>query len=398
MISVIIPIVRPKKAARCIAALADNSIDFEVISEVDHNHIGCPEMVKKLAERAKYDWVMFLGDDTIPEPNMLDHAAEYIDDWVLMVGLNDGIHGDGLSTHWMVHKDILKHTGGEFFCTEYSHCFCDKELADIAKENNGFVFAHKAKFKHDHPSVTGAEYDSHYKRAYSEDVFKKDMATYRRRKRERLSEGGVRLAIGLPITDEKIHTQFFLSFITLDLPNDCFVLFPSIPVHQSDIGKIRNDLCEQALDKGCTHILMLDTDQVYHDSDLIFRLLNHRLDIVCGKVHRRYPPFEPILNRGRFHIDDAEIEEGGLIEVDATGTGCMLLNLEVLDNVEHPWFELSMNEEGKPVGEDIGFCYKAKDAGYRVFVDCGVEIGHLALIQVGGSLYQLWKKIKEVRK
>ena len=208
----------------------------------------------------------------------------------------------------------------------------------------------------------------------------------------------VRLAIGLPISDEKVHTQFFLSFMALERPQECHLIYPTGGFHFSDIGKVRTNLCDQAIELGCTHLLMMDTDQVYHDQDLITRLLDHKKPVVCGKVHRRYPPFEPILNVNREHVDDSVIDAGGLVKVDATGTGCMLIDLEVLKSIPYPWFELSTGDDGKPVGEDIGFCYKAGKAGFNVYVDCDVNIGHLATVQVNDAIYRLFKKINKVNK
>jgi hypothetical protein len=138
---------------------------------------------------------------------------------------------------------------------------------------------------------------------------------------------------------------------------------------------------------------MMDTDQVYHDTDLISRLLAHGKDIVGGKVHRRYPPFEPILNVGGYHVSDDEIAQGGLVRVDSTGTGCLLINLTKLENVGHPWFSPVPLEDGTMTGEDIGFCKKAVAAGLEIFVDCGVNIGHMASLQVNEATYQIWKKL-----
>jgi len=393
-ISIIIPVVRPKGAERCIKAIADDfpKVPYEIIAAEDTQGIGCPEMVKRLAKDARYDWVMFLGDDTIPEPGMLDEAAMVAGTIPGgMVGLNDQIHdGNLLSTHWMCHKDILKLTGGEFFHTGYNHQFCDKELLDIAKENNLFVWAENAKLTHDHPHVRGGKDDEYYQRAYKVESVKHDLFLYIKRK---LARSGVSLAVGVPITDEKVHTQFFLSFVTLEMLADARLIYPTTPSGNSDIARIRTGLCEEALHLGCTHLLMLDTDQVYHNKDLIPRLLAHGKDIVGGKVHRRYPPFDPILNRGGYHVDDKEIEQGGIVRVDSTGTGCLLIDLTKLENVEHPWFAPVKLDDGTNTGEDIGFCKKAAAAGLEIFVDCGVEIGHLASFQVNDALYQIWKKL-----
>ena len=206
----------------------------------------------------------------------------------------------------------------------------------------------------------------------------------------------MRLAIALPVSDEKVYTQFFLSFMLLDKPEKCHLLYPKTQFHSADIGKIRTELCQEALDLHCTHILFLDTDQVYHNHDLIMRLLDHDEDIVGGKVHRRYPPFEPILNVDQKHVGEEVIERGGLVEVDATGTGCLMIKTDVLRHIPKPWFEFVEKPDGGHIGEDISFCNKAREAGYSIYVDCDVTIGHLALIQVGDTLHQIWKKSRGI--
>ena len=94
MISVIIPVVRPDKAQRCIEAVRKHSggVVHEIVVEEDTDRLGCPRMVKRLTDRAFFDWVMFLGDDTVPQEGFMaeavKHIAEFPDEWG-MVGLND---------------------------------------------------------------------------------------------------------------------------------------------------------------------------------------------------------------------------------------------------------------------------------------------------------------------
>lgn len=71
-----------------------------------------------------------------------------------------------------------------------------------------------------------------------------------------------------------------------------------------------------------------------------------------------------------------------LFEVAATGTAFLLIHRSVLEamrerkfSATYPFFqELEMN--GRPVGEDIGFCARARSLGFPVFVNTGVQIGH----------------------
>ena len=134
-----------------------------------------------------------------------------------------------------------------------------------------------------------------------------------------------RLGLALPCTDSMMPALFVDSFHCLQKPLTSFYLRPR---GRGPIDTIRNDLYEQAKRVGCSHILYMDTDQVY-PANTIVRLLEHDLDICAAKVHRRDPPYDPILLRGP--LDDykpvpvSDWQHGGLVAVDATGFGCVLI-------------------------------------------------------------------------
>lgn len=182
MISIVLPFVRWKKAFRCMDAVRENAgpVEYEIVAEEDVDRIGCPKMVKKLVERTKYDWVVFLGDDTIPQKGFLINAfkaSKLLPDGWGLVGLNDRIHdGKQLATHWMCHKNMLYFLEGEFFHTGYIHCECDRELVARAKQLKRYIFAHDAIVIHDHPITWrgGAEPDEDYKRVYDDKVTRRD--------------------------------------------------------------------------------------------------------------------------------------------------------------------------------------------------------------------------------
>lgn len=64
-------------------------------------------------------------------------------------------------------------------------------------------------------------------------------------------------------------------------------------------------------------------------------------------------------------------DEGAVVEVDAAGTGCMLIHRSVLEKVPRPWF--SYREGGT---EDMYFCRKAQKAGFKVHGDMSVICSH----------------------
>ena len=187
-VSVVIPVIRPIKAQRVIAALeSDLSFrDFEIVMEEDLERIGCPKMVKRLVEKTKYSWVMFLGDDTLPRPGIILKALEASktlrDGWGL-VGLNDEFNTSKLATHWMAHKNLLPLLGGEFFYTGYNHGYCDHELTKRCAEMGRYVWAVDARLEHDHPIVKGRPVRGDYLRVYTGETYLHDLILFRRRER-----------------------------------------------------------------------------------------------------------------------------------------------------------------------------------------------------------------------
>ena len=283
-VSIIIPIIRPEKAERCIKAIKENAgvpkEQYEIVTEVDESRIGCPKMVQLLTNKAKHNWVMFIGDDCIPEKDFLKEAIKAIDElpgkkdeekWGV-IGLNSNKNP---WAHWMAHKYMRTYMDGEFFPLDYAHCWCDNELAEVANEMGRWEYAIKSKIEHKHPVFKTASWDEDYARVYADKVKKHDKLTFLRRKRARMVEQqGIKVGVCLPLTDEKVYAQFLFSYLTLEIPEN-YCLF--MPKFTGAIDKIRNNLVEQALRKGCTHILMMDTDQIYHDSDTIMKLIAHEL-------------------------------------------------------------------------------------------------------------------------
>jgi hypothetical protein len=193
---------------------------------------------------------------------------------------------------------------------------------------------------------------------------------------------------------------------------DFLYLRPRMPCAPK-IDAIRNSLAMQALEADCTHLLMMDTDQKY-PVDTVTRLLEHVRnghEIVGAKVHRRYPPFDPLLlkrdperQHGYNAIPASEwnVNGGGLIEVDATGTGCILIATEVFDVLEYPWFQerekILDGNKSITIGEDIGFCETAKDAGYRIVVDTTIKIGHIADLMVTEETHFLYCQLEKMKR
>jgi hypothetical protein len=71
----------------------------------------------------------------------------------------------------------------------------------------------------------------------------------------------------------------------------------------------------------------------------------------------------------------------GLIELDAIGFGFVAIKSEVFEKIKFPWFETyeKVRERDGVVlnyGEDFNFCQKALKAGFKVYGDPTVKVGH----------------------
>jgi len=202
------------------------------------------------------------------------------------------------------------------------------------------------------------------------------------------------LAIGVPCSFPTVPVSFFYSFVHLERPDFTFIHADNGP-----IDTLRNDIVQSALSIGATKLIMMDCDMIYHPKT-ITSLLSRRLPIVAALCFRRYPPFDSIMlqaaeengKKGYLSID--EWEEGELVEVDATGAGCIMYDLDVFRNMPFPWFKFRKQEDGQGIGEDIGFCQDLKAAGYRIFVDTAVPADHLTTMAVNRKTNLLWRSMK----
>lgn len=190
-VSIIIPIIRPEKARRCIQAIKINSgipeSDYEIISEVDHARIGCPKMVNKLVKRTQNDIVCFLGDDCVPQKDFLKNALDYMgrlpDRWGL-VGFRHvrAKQKNYMPYHWMGHKKLLPHLDGVFFHEGYRHFFCDFELWLRSNNLGRYIYADNAHLIHDNVTSTGGIPSPEESRFYSDETLKPDKELFDKRR------------------------------------------------------------------------------------------------------------------------------------------------------------------------------------------------------------------------
>jgi hypothetical protein len=110
-------------------------------------------------------------------------------------------------------------------------------------------------------------------------------------------------------------------------------------------------------------------------------MMDHNLPIVQPLVLTRYAPFGPVMmidpvadKDGFFYRGTLDnLPHGGLLEVGAVGAAGMLIRRDVLNSISDPWFENPPNK----IAEDITFCRKATEKGFKIYTDLSNVMGHL---------------------
>lgn len=151
-------------------------------------------------------------------------------------------------------------------------------------------------------------------------------------------------------------------------------------VHGASPARARNDMIRAALAQNCTHILFID-DDTCPPADTIERLLSHDKDIVSGLYLQRGFPHFPLMfsqsySDGRCLYKFLTPDVDGLVECVNTGFGCVLIKTDVFRKMESPWVTLGEGEKDH-WGDDITFFNRAVKAGFKIYVDTTVKVGHL---------------------
>jgi len=137
------------------------------------------------------------------------------------------------------------------------------------------------------------------------------------------------------------------------------------------------------------YIMWIDSDIIF-SLDQIEKLISYDKDIVSGiykmENGRNYACVKDwnqdhYTKHGAFYFlqeEDCKPHKG-LMEVEYNGMGFMLMKKGVLEKVEYPWFRQMKKQIGNLedyCSEDVGFCQLAREAGFKIFIDPQMVVGH----------------------
>lgn len=162
-----------------------------------------------------------------------------------------------------------------------------------------------------------------------------------------------------------------------------FVRFPhalSLSVKKGPYLDVNREMCmADALSFGATHLMFIDSD-VDFPADGVLRLLAHDKEIIGAKYNKKKEPTESTLI---LPIAMPRIPAEPF-PASALGAGFLLIKLApIVERMQPPFFwygcrhtKVGAHDTASFVGEDTAFCARAREAGFTVWCDPTIDIGH----------------------
>lgn len=203
----------------------------------------------------------------------------------------------------------------------------------------------------------------------------------------------MKILVAVPSNDV-IETKFVQSLLALEKVGQT-----DVHIYAGSLVYVaRNTLSDLAQVRGYDYVLWIDSDQTF-PPDLLPRLYRHNKDFVTGVCYFRKPPYTPVIYET---MECEDTEEGpktkiqmytdrplqtDIFQVAGCGFGVCLTSVKMLTDVKSQFPEAPFTPI-KNFGEDLSFCWKARQLGYEIWCDPTIDIGHIAHFEVNGKNYK----------
>lgn len=201
------------------------------------------------------------------------------------------------------------------------------------------------------------------------------------------------LIVGVPIegrpdweTGRAVTPEWAFTIANLLYPTGCN--HTMMAVKGKRIDEARNEIIQKAIDLDVKYVFFLD-DDVRPPIDTLLHLypvIDSDPDcIAAGGIYSpKRKPVEPMAYRKASSGPSWDFKYGEVFEVEGIATGCLLVKVDLMKKIEQPWFKTINNTscvdgvlESVTMTDDLYFCRKAIDAGYKIKAHGGLLSEHL---------------------
>ena len=168
----------------------------------------------------------------------------------------------------------------------------------------------------------------------------------------------------------------------------------------------RDQIAKKALLDEADLVMWFDSDMVFNPDTLqkMLKLIDEGHDFVTGIYYRRTPPFSAVgfktmeLNEEgtAFTWEDLTEIPDEPFEVGACGFGCVLMKTEIFVSV-FAKFGLMFTPIAN-CGEDIAFCWRARQCGYKIIADPSIKLGHVGHTVITEDFFKNYQSTLEKNK
>jgi GT2 family glycosyltransferase len=149
--------------------------------------------------------------------------------------------------------------------------------------------------------------------------------------------------------------------------------------NEKPISHNRNTIVQHFLAKeDYDYLLMIDGDIVPPPS--VVNLADYQKDVIGATCFMwQQGVIMPVAfnRRPEGMYQQIELEKcDGVTEIDAIGTGCIMLSRKVLEKVKAPFMNEYDQDGIKIFGLDIAFCRRAKEKGFKIYVNTDYLCDH----------------------
>ena len=187
-----------------------------------------------------------------------------------------------------------------------------------------------------------------------------------------------KILIGIP-TARNIEPDTFKAIYDLEVPEGYETTFQFF--YGYNIDQVRNLIADWVVN-GFDYLFSVDSDIAF-PKDTLTKLLAHDQDVVSGLYIQRKPGlhilevYEHNEHGGVTNIPYGKIKDRGLVEIAGCGFGCVLVKSEVFKSIGYPQFKYySAIDHKNTISEDVDFCRKALDKGFKIWADTTIQCQH----------------------
>jgi hypothetical protein len=136
----------------------------------------------------------------------------------------------------------------------------------------------------------------------------------------------------------------------------------------------------------CNKVVFIDSDMVW-DNEAMSNLLSSPFHVTSGVYSYKDQKHVVLKREGVDLISKEELKNHKEpFEVLQSGLGFMACSFESLSSLSYPWFDVTFLDDNNKqsnylhssnvITEDVYFCNKLREQGYKIIVDPKILVGH----------------------